>query len=103
MNRNELIRATKEKCGIPLYILDEALDGFMDTIIETVSQGERVCLVGFGVFKRKEEKSRRGYDFQKKEQIYLPPRRVPEFMPGTVFMAAVSDKKEADSDSESGL
>ena len=50
MNKTELISAVAEKTGMSKKDADSAVNSMIDTIIETVSNDEKVQIVGFGTF-----------------------------------------------------
>lgn len=50
MNKTELIAAVAEKSGLTRKDSEKAILAALDTITETLKKGEKVQLVGFGVF-----------------------------------------------------
>ena len=60
------------------------------TITANLEVGEKVQLVGFGVFDIKERGSRIGRNPKTKEEIEIPATRVPVFKAGKVLKDAVS-------------
>ena len=53
MNKVELIAAVAEKTGMSKKDSEKALTAFTDTVKETLSKGEKVSIVGFGIFEAK--------------------------------------------------
>ena len=53
MNKTELIAAVAEKTGLSKKDSDAAVAAMVDVITESLVQGEKVQLVGFGSLKRK--------------------------------------------------
>jgi len=49
---------------------------------DSLSQEEKVTLVGFGTFQVMERKARRGVNPQTRKNIQIPAKKVPEFKPG---------------------
>ena len=45
---------------------------FLETIVQAVSEGERVTLVGFGSFEARERKAREGINPKTGEKLYIP-------------------------------
>ena len=54
MNKAELIAAVAEKTGLSKKDSEKAVNAAFDTIVETLVSGEKVQMVGFGVFDVKE-------------------------------------------------
>ena len=50
MNKAELIAAVAEKTGLSKKDSEKAVNAAFDTIVETLVSGEKVQMVGFGVF-----------------------------------------------------
>ena len=69
MNKTELIAAVAEKADISKKDVEKAVSVLFDTIVEKVSEGEEIRIVGFGTFERHERKEREGVNPQTKEKI----------------------------------
>ena len=59
------------------------------TVEETIETGEKVQLVGFGVFDVKTREARIGRNPKTKEEIKIPASRVPVFKAGKALKDAV--------------
>ena len=88
MNKAELIATVAEKTGLSKKDSEKAVNATFDTITANLEVGEKVQLVGFGVFDIKERGSRIGRN--PKEEIEIPATRVPVFKAGKVLKDAVS-------------
>ena len=82
MNKAELITAVSEKTGLSKKDSEKAVSAMLDTITTTLEAGEKVQLVGFGVFDVKERGARIGRNPKTKEEIEIPASRVPLFKAG---------------------
>ena len=60
MNKGELIDAVAEKANVTKKQADAVLTAAIETIVEAVSSGDKVTLVGFGSFESRERKAREG-------------------------------------------
>ena len=80
MNKTELIAAVAEK----------AVNALLDTVVEEVAKGEKIQLVGFGTFERRERKEREGCNPQTGAKIPIPASMVPAFKVGKAFKDAVN-------------
>ncbi len=89
MNKAELISAVSEKTGLSKKNSEEAINATFDTIAESLEAGERVQLVGFGVFDVKERAARMGRNPKTKQEIEIPASRVPTFKAGKALKDVV--------------
>ena len=92
MNKAELVAAVAEKAALSKKDSEKAVNAALDTITATLTAGEKVQLVGFGVFDIKERGTRMGRNPKTKEEIEIPASRVPQFKAGKALKEAV-DKK----------
>ena len=89
MNKADLVAAVAEKAGISKKDSEKAVNATLDTITETLEIGEKVQLVGFGVFDVKQRGARMGRNPKTKEEIEIPASRVPQFKAGTLLKESV--------------
>ncbi|MDP4120627.1 MAG: HU family DNA-binding protein [Bacillota bacterium] len=90
MNKTELISMVAEKSGITKKDADKAVTSLLDTIVESVAKGEKIQIVGFGTFERREREARTGCDPRTKAQISIPASKVPAFKAGKSFKETVN-------------
>ena len=89
MNKAELIDAVAERTGLSKKDSDKALSAAFEVITSALQTGEKVQLVGFGVFDIKERAARIGRNPRTKEPIDIPATRAPVFKPGKILKDAV--------------
>ncbi|MEF8710794.1 MAG: HU family DNA-binding protein [Candidatus Accumulibacter propinquus] len=94
MNKSEMIDAIAARTELSKAASAKALDAVLETIVETVTQGEAVTLVGFGSFKASERASREGKNPKTGAKILIPQTVVPKFAAGATFKARVAGKDE---------
>ena len=82
MNKAELIEEVSGKIGLTKKEIGNVIDAITQTIIDTLSKGEKVTLVGFGTFEVIERRARKGVNPQTRETIQIPAKNVPKFKPG---------------------
>ena len=92
MNKAELIAVVAEKSGLSKKDTEKAVNATIDTITDSLKEGDKVQLVGFGVFEVKERAARLGRNPKTKEQINIPASSVPVFKAGKAFKDAVDAK-----------
>ena len=90
MNKTELIAAVAEKTGLSKKDSDAAVAAVVDAITESLVQGEKVQLVGFGSFEVKTRAERMGRNPQTKEPIPIPASKAPVFKAGKPLKDAVA-------------
>ena len=56
MNKTELIAAVAEQSGLSKKDAEKAVSSTIDTIINTVAEGEEIQIAGFGTFEQRQRK-----------------------------------------------
>lgn len=79
MNKAELIAAVADKTGFSKKDTEKLVSTAFDTIVSTLAEGEKVQIVGFGVFDTKERGVRVGRNPKTREEIEIPATKVPFF------------------------
>lgn len=93
MNKQELIEAIAEKSHTSRSDSKKMLDAFLETVTETLAQGDNVQLIGLGTFKSTERKARSGRNPRTGERVTIPAKRVPSFTAGNALKEAVQSDK----------
>ncbi len=89
MNKAELIADVAAKAGLSKKDSEKAVNAALEAITASLQAGEKVQLVGFGVFDVKERGVRIGRNPKTKEEIEIPASRVPQFKAGKALKEAV--------------
>ena len=89
MNKSDLVRSIAEKTDMTLRESEAMLKAFTETVVDTVANGEKVSLVGFGSFDVVERKARTGRNPATGEKIQIKARKVPKFTAGKDFRNSV--------------
>ena len=92
MNKTELISAIAEKSGLSKKDSEKALSAAVDSISDALVAGDKVQLVGFGVFEVKSRAARMGRNPKTKEAIKIPASKTPIFKAGKALKDAVATK-----------
>jgi DNA-binding protein HU-beta len=92
VNRIELAEKLASTHDLSRAEAARILETLIDTVVAAVKKGESVQLVGFGAFKRVDRAAREGRNPQTGARIKIAERRVPKFVPGAAFKAAVDPK-----------
>ena len=89
MNKETMIEKIAEDAGINKAQANKALQSMLDSITNTLKQGDKVTLTGFGTFAVSERKAREGRNPQTGETIRIPGGNVPRFKAGKNLKDAV--------------
>ncbi len=92
MNKGELVDAVADRANVTKKQADAVLSAALDSIVDAVSTGDKVTLVGFGSFERRDRKEREGRNPKTNEKMSIPATRVPAFSPGKLFREKVAPK-----------
>ena len=90
MNKGELVDVIASITNVTKKEADAILTALVDTIVSEVSLGNKVSLVGFGSFERRERQAREGRNPKTGEKMLIPATRVPAFSPGKLFKEKVA-------------
>ena len=85
MNKSELITIVAEKTGLTKKQASDALDATLEAIQDAVTAGDKVSIIGFGTFERRDRAARTGRNPQTNEIVDIPASSVPAFKPGMAF------------------
>lgn len=72
MNKKELVQEISKKVDVPQKNVDDIIKTFIEVVKETLKNDEKVTLVGFGTFVKKQRKATTGINPQTKEKMDIP-------------------------------
>jgi DNA-binding protein HU-beta len=90
MNKGELVDLIASKAEVTKKEADAVLSAVIESIMEAVSKGEKVTLVGFGTFEPRQRAAREGRNPQTGKAIKIPATTVPAFSAGKQFKDMVA-------------
>ena len=90
MNKNELIGAVAESCGLSKSDASNAVEGVFDSIQKALSNGDEVRLVGFGTFSVAKRKASTGRNPRTGEPMEIKASNQPKFKAGKGLKDAVN-------------
>lgn len=82
MNKAELVEKVAGEVGLTKKDVNNVVDAVTSAITDSLANGEKVTLVGFGTFQVQKRKARQGVNPQTGEKISIPAKDVPKFKPG---------------------
>ncbi|HUP57903.1 MAG TPA: integration host factor subunit alpha [Bdellovibrionota bacterium] len=94
MTKADIVEALYEKVGFSKKEAADLVELVFDTIKQTLSQGQKIKVSGFGNFVVREKRSRIGRNPQTGESIEITARRVLTFRPSQVLRAEVNASLE---------
>ncbi len=89
MNKVELINAVASKTGLKKKEAETAVNAVFETITETLENGDKVQIVGFGTFKVKAKETREGRNPKTGEKIMIEASKSPVFTAGKALKEQV--------------
>ena len=90
MNKTELIATVAQSTGISKKDVERVVSAALDSITDTLIQGERVQLAGFGSFEVKTREARVGRNPRTKEAMEIPASKSPVFKPSKLLKDMVA-------------
>ena len=90
MNKTQLIARMAQACGLTHIQAESVLKAFTDAVTESLANGEKVQVTGFGVFETRKHAARIGRDLNTGKEINIPEKTTVAFHSGTQLKKAVS-------------
>ena len=89
MNKTELIAAMAEKAEISKKDAEKALTAFTNVVADTLVDGAKVTITGFGIFEVVERAERQGRNPATGEAITIAASKSPKFKAGKALKDVV--------------
>lgn len=90
MNKKELIDIVSEKRDLTKKDAEMLVDTVFETMIESMRNGDKVLISGFGTFRVNNRKERKGVSPKTKETIIIPASRTVTFKPSNCLKDAMN-------------
>lgn len=91
MTKAEIVADIANKTGIEKVAVQAVVESFMESVKETMVNGENVYLRGFGSFIIKERAEKTGRNISKNTTIVIPAHKIPSFKPAKSFVTEVKE------------
>lgn len=72
MNKTEMVDAIASKADLTKIQAAKALDALLESITETLQQGDKVTLIGFGTFEPRHRAARNGRNPKTNKPLKIP-------------------------------
>lgn len=82
MNKKDLVDQIALRADITKAQAKASLEGFLETVVDALAEGEDVSLIGFGTFTVKDRAARIGRNPQTGEELQIAAAKVPAFKAG---------------------
>lgn len=90
MNRNDLIKEVAVMTGLSQKDVGMCIGFALERLTDSLKNGEKVKLAGFGSFSVKKRKARTGRNPKTGEKIEIPARNAVKFAPSSDLKKAVN-------------
>jgi len=101
MTKAELVEDVARAAELTKKDAERLVEIVFESIIETLNQGEKIELRGFGSFRVRERGARRGRNPKTGDPVSIPAKRVPYFKPGKELKELINDDNAAAQTSQS--
>ena len=92
MNKNELISAVADKCGMNKSQAGEAVEAVLGTVTSALSSGDEVRILGFGNFAVANRKATTARNPRTGETVQVAASKAPKFKAGKALKDAVNGR-----------
>lgn len=90
MNKSDLIAAVAAKTGDTKKNAEASINALIDVIAESLKDGEKIQVVGFGSFEVRERAERKGRNPQTGKEMKIVAKKAPVFKAGKALKDAVN-------------
>jgi integration host factor subunit beta len=102
MTKAELVEDVARAAELTKKDAERLVEIVFESIIDTLNQGEKIELRGFGSFRVRERGARRGRNPKTGDPVDIPAKRVPYFKPGKELKELINEETSADTQQATG-
>ena len=95
MTKAEIVADIASKTGIEKVAVQATVEAFMETLKNSMINGQNVYLRGFGSFIIKKRAEKTGRNISKNTTIIIPAHNIPAFKPAKTFVNKVKSSVKA--------
>lgn len=95
MTKAELVEDVARAAELTKKDAERLVEIVFESIIDTLNQGEKIELRGFGSFRVRERGARRGRNPKTGDPVNIPAKRVPYFKPGKELKELINEDQPA--------
>ncbi len=101
MTKAELVDDVARAAELTKKDAERLVEIVFESVIDTLNQGEKIELRGFGSFRVRERGARRGRNPKTGDPVDIPAKRVPYFKPGKELKELINEESSSAPASES--
>ena len=91
MNKSDLIAAVAAKTGETKKNAEASINALIDVIAESLKDGEKIQVVGFGSFEVRERAERKGRNPQTGKEMKIAAKKAPVFKAGKALKDMINN------------
>jgi len=92
MTKADIVREISQNTGIEKVTVEKAVEAFMETVKDSLTEGSNVYLRGFGSFIVKNRAEKTARNISKNTTMIIPAHVIPSFKPANEFVTQVKEK-----------
>ncbi|WP_423128319.1 HU family DNA-binding protein [Gaoshiqia sp. Z1-71] len=92
MTKADIVNEISKNTGIEKVTVQKAVEAFMETVKDSLTEGRNVYLRGFGSFIVKKRAEKTARNISKNTTIIIPEHFIPSFKPAKTFVSQVKDQ-----------
>jgi DNA-binding protein HU-beta len=89
MTKADIVNEVSKNTGIEKVTVQKAVEAFMETVKDSLTEGRNVYLRGFGSFIVKKRAEKTARNISRNTTIIIPEHFIPSFKPAKTFVAQV--------------
>ena len=91
MTKAEIVAEIASKTGIEKVAVQATVEAFMDTVKNSMINGQNVYLRGFGSFIIKKRAEKTGRNISRNTTLIIPAHNIPSFKPAKTFVTKIKN------------
>lgn len=92
MTKADIVNEVSKNTGVEKLTVQKAVEAFMETVKDSLVDGNNVYLRGFGSFVVKKRAEKTARNISKNTTIIIPSHNIPSFKPAKSFVSKVKNK-----------
>jgi len=91
MTKADIVNEISKDTGIEKVMVQKTVEAFMESIKDSLTEGNNVYLRGFGSFIVKQRAEKTARNISKNTTIKIPAHKIPAFKPAKTFVTEVKN------------
>ncbi|MBS3771967.1 MAG: HU family DNA-binding protein [Bacteroidales bacterium] len=91
MTKADIVNEISQKTGVEKVAIEKIVEGFMESVRESMIGGQNVYLRGFGSFIVQKRAQKKARDIGRNKEIVIPEHYIPSFRPSRQFTKRVKE------------